>query len=393
MEGKRMRLGFQSESQPQSVILLTKIKDFTRALLSDLTNGRSPLILIDRFRSYCTLPDSNCFCASNLPCGREILTLRRKTHAHRLVVMLRVLLIVQKLLQENKHSSKRDIYYTYPSVFLDQSMVDQAINDVCILMQCSRHNLNVVSAGNGLIMGWIRFSEGGRIYDCISSPNTAHPVPVHVEEVEDIIGVALYILVVEKESVFQRLANDQFCNANHCIVITVRNPLKTLVSFATIFLCLNFIYIQGRGYPDIPTRRFLRLLVENLRLPVYCLVDCDPFGFDILTTYRFGSMQMAYDTKHLRVPEIRWLGAFPSDSERYSVPKQCLLPLTAEDKRKIEAMLLRCYLQREVPQWRLELKLILQRGVKFEIEALSVHALSFLSESYIPSKIDGKLAM
>ncbi|XP_020225143.1 meiotic recombination protein SPO11-1 isoform X4 [Cajanus cajan] len=349
MEGKRMRI--QSESQPQSVILLTKIKDFTRALLSDLTNRRSPLILIDRFRSYCTLPNSNCFCASDCPCGKEILTLSRKTHAHRLVVMLRVLLIVQKLLQENKHSSKRDIYYTYPSVFLDQSMVDQAINDICILMQCSRHNLNVVSAGNGLIMGWIRFSEGERIYDCISSPNTAHPVPVYVEEVQDIISVAHYILVVEKESVFQRLANDQFCNSNHCIVITVSNLLKTLVSFATIFLCLNSIFIQGRGYPDIPTRRFLRLLVDNLRLPVYCLVDCDPYGFDILTTYRFGSMQMAYDTKHLRVPEIHWLGAFPSDSERYSVPKQCLLPLTAEDKRKVEAMLLRCYLQREVPQW------------------------------------------
>nr|KYP73464.1 Meiotic recombination protein SPO11-1 [Cajanus cajan] len=418
MEGKRMRI--QSESQPQSVILLTKIKDFTRALLSDLTNRRSPLILIDRFRSYCTLPNSNCFCASDCPCGKEILTLSRKTHAHRLVVMLRVLLIVQKLLQENKHSSKRDIYYTYPSVFLgesfnllNQSMVDQAINDICILMQCSRHNLNVVSAGNGynmrshstlenalccqnflnnnnnnsliftflhiimtcsnvfnwLIMGWIRFSEGERIYDCISSPNTAHPVPVYVEEVQDIISVAHYILVVEKESVFQRLANDQFCNSNHCIVIT------------------------GRGYPDIPTRRFLRLLVDNLRLPVYCLVDCDPYGFDILTTYRFGSMQMAYDTKHLRVPEIHWLGAFPSDSERYSVPKQCLLPLTAEDKRKVEAMLLRCYLQREVPQWRLQLTLILQRGIKFEIEALSVYALSFLSESYIPSKIEGKLMM
>lgn len=26
----------------------------------------------------------------------------------------------------------------------DQSIVDRAINDICILMQCSRHNLNVV---------------------------------------------------------------------------------------------------------------------------------------------------------------------------------------------------------------------------------------------------------
>ncbi|XP_065629493.1 meiotic recombination protein SPO11-1-like [Quercus suber] len=138
------------------------------------------------------------------------------------------------------------------------------------------------------------------------------------------------------------------------------------------------------------TNRFLRLLIEKLCLPTYCLVDCDPYGFDILTTYRFGSMQMAYDAKQLRCPEVCWLGVFPSDSEKYCLPQQCFLPLTAEDKKKAEAMLNRCYLQREVPRWRLELELMLQRGVKFEIEALSVHSLSFLSKEYITSKIQGR---
>ncbi|CAK9148859.1 unnamed protein product [Ilex paraguariensis] len=98
---------------------------------------------------------------------------------------------------------------------------------------------------------------------------------------------------------------------------------------------------------------------------------------------------MAYDAEFLRVPGIRWIGAFPQDCERYHLPQQCLLPLTAEDKTRIEAMLHRCYLQREVSHWRLELELLLQRGVKFEIEALSVHSISFLSEEYVPSKIQG----
>lgn len=40
---------------------------------------------------------------------------------------------------------------------------------------------------------------------------------------------------------------------------------------------------------------------------------------------------------------------------------------------------------------RFELELMLQRGVKFEIEALSVQSLSFLSEEYIPSKIQSCL--
>lgn len=70
-------------------------------------------------------------------------------------------------------------------------------------------------------MGWIRFSDEGKKSDCIASPNTAHPIPVQVEEVKNILSFAEYILVVEKESVFQRLANDQFCSFNRCIVITV----------------------------------------------------------------------------------------------------------------------------------------------------------------------------
>ncbi|KAK9084628.1 hypothetical protein Sjap_025039 [Stephania japonica] len=344
--------------------LLNKIKEFTRSLVLDLCNGRSPVVTLGRYRNHCSDPTGNCGCGSDKHKGVEVISLRRDFHAHRLDVLLRVLVIVQKLLQENKHGSKRDIYYMHPSVFSDQTIVDRALNDICILLHCSRHNLNVVSVGNGLVMGWLRFSESGRTFDCLRRPSTAHPVPIYVEDVMDIVSVAKYILVVEKEAVFNRLANDRFCDTNRCIIIT------------------------GRGYPDIPTRRFLRLLVEKLRLPIYCLVDCDPYGFDILTTYRFGSMQMAYDAIFLRVPEIRWLGAFPSDSKRYQLPEQCLLPLTTDDKRKAAAMLSRCYLQ-QAPIWRSELETMLQSGVKFEIEALSVTSISLLSDEYIPSKLQG----
>jgi hypothetical protein len=33
-------------------------------------------------------------------------------------VLLRVLLVVQQLLQQNKHCSKRDVFYMYPSFFV-----------------------------------------------------------------------------------------------------------------------------------------------------------------------------------------------------------------------------------------------------------------------------------
>lgn len=88
---------------------------------------------------------------------------------------------------------------------------------------------------------------------------------------------------------------------------------------------------------------------------------------------------MAYDAKSLRLREIRWIGAFPSDSEKCLLPQQCLLPLTTEgiydrkalspsfkepdvltkvmndllDKQKARGILQRCYMERKVPYWRL----------------------------------------
>ncbi|CAL9100407.1 unnamed protein product [Musa textilis] len=348
----RMAGGRTLSSSPSD--LLQRIKGFVRSLVEDLSNDRPPSVALDRYRNYCHDPSGNCTCGSDLPNGKEIISVKKESHAYRLLVLLRVLLIIQQLLQENKHGSKRDIYYMHPALFLEQAVVDRAINDICILLKCSRQHLNVVPVGKGLVMGWLRFLEAGRKIYCINSPSTAYPIPVCLEEVE----------------VFQRLANDRFCERNHCIVITVSRKR-----------------LSGCPYKKACTE-FLCLLVQHLHLPVYCLVDCDPYGFDILMVYRFGSMQMAYDANLLRVPEISWLGVFHSDLQKYHLPDRCLLELTSDvaDKKKAEAMLLRCYLHKEAPKWRMELEVMLQNGVKFEIESLSVNSLSFLSE-YIPMKI------
>eukprot|EP01018_Ginkgo_biloba_P003655 Gb_23592 [translate_table: standard] len=96
---------------------------------------------------------------------------------------------------------------------------------------------------------------------------------------------------------------------------------------------------------------------------------------------------MAYDAKALSAPEIRWLGVFPSDCDTFHIPDRCLLPMTQTDKKKVEAMLKRCYLQQHAPEWRSQLDMMWMKGIKFEIEAISASSFSLLSENYIPSKI------
>lgn len=88
------------------------------------------------------------------------------------------------------------------------------------------------------------------------------------KEIKVFLGTSYWIIKVEP-AVFQRLANDQFCNSNQCIVITVSNFLKVLTSFTTILLCMNSIFSQGRGYPDIPTRR----CEKSLPLPLVIMLS------------------------------------------------------------------------------------------------------------------------
>ena len=78
-------------------------------------------------------------------------------------------------------------------------------------------------------------------------------------QVTDITSDAKFILLVEKDAAFMRLAEDRFYNTYPCIILT------------------------AKGQPDVATRLFLRKLRAALRIPVLALVDSDPYGLKILS--------------------------------------------------------------------------------------------------------------
>lgn len=78
-------------------------------------------------------------------------------------------------------------------------------------------------------------------------------------QVTDIMSDAKFILLVEKDAAFMRLAEDRFYNTYPCIILT------------------------AKGQPDVATRLFLRKLRAALRIPVLALVDSDPYGLKILS--------------------------------------------------------------------------------------------------------------
>jgi len=167
---------------------------------------------------------------------------------------------------------------------------------------------------------------------------------------------------VEKDAVFMRLAEDRFYNTFKCIIIT------------------------GKGQPDVATRMFLRKLKLTLQIPVLAFVDADPHGLKILSVYSSGSKNMSYDSCSLTTPDIKWLGLRPSDFERYGLPEQCLLPMSDKDTKVGQDMLKEDFILKN-PAWVAELELMLKLKQKAEIQALSSFGFQFVTQVYLPRKL------
>ena len=73
--------------------------------------------------------------------------------------------------------------------------------------------------------------------------------------------------------------------------------------------------MQGKGYPDVATRHLVKSLADGLdaSIPIVALVDCDPFGLDILSVYRYGSKGIQHENDHLATRRMKWLGLRTSE--------------------------------------------------------------------------------
>lgn len=115
-------------------------------------------------------------------------------------------------------------------------------------------------------------------------------------------------------------------------------------------------------------------------------------GIEIMATYRIGSKALAAKSNMLTVPNLKWIGLFPSDIERYAIAKSCKIALSLHDIMKANSLL--TYYETVHPdklQWHRELRCLLELGYKAEIQALNVTTMcgngSFLADYYLPNKL------
>ena len=110
---------------------------------------------------------------------------------------------------------------------------------------------------------------------------------------------------------------------------------------------------------------------------MFGLVDFDPDGLGILSTYKHGSLALAHQNSNLDAPSICWLGVRSGDIVQDSGDKTGLLKLSARDRRIAGKMLERDAFGPEgrEQEWRRELQVMLILNFKAEIQILSAGGL------------------
>jgi meiotic recombination protein SPO11 len=148
--------------------------------------------------------------------------------------------------------------------------------------------------------------------------------------------------------------------------------------------------LQAKGYPDLASRTFLRYIADAApHIPMFALVDRDPDGIGILSTYKYGSYRLAHEdvtsdgTPGLSLPNIHWLGVKrhhisrtpvgESDTDTSGMSElRGLMKLTTRDRTKAVRMLEWdvCAHEGAEQEWRHELQTMLMLNNKAEMQIL-----------------------
>ena len=151
------------------------------------------------------------------------------------------------------------------------------------------------------------------------------------------------VVVVESESMFDQLEQDDFAARYHVILTT------------------------GLGQPDMALRACLHRMTSTLGLRVYGFFDWNVWGACIATTYRFGATTTGVEAELYTFP-LEWIGLQSADVDAWQIPT---VPQTEQDRKRLAELLVLNHpgIARD-PSWCAELREMDRRGTKCEFEAV-----------------------
>lgn len=277
----------------------------------------------------------------------------------------------KKIMDQGVTTSIRDLYYalkrtiedTHENTFDSQSDSDPILEDLEAALNLLREELHLKADRKGYMAGPIVIEDSGDRINCARMGSSGWGIPSDVEPemIKFLESNAEFVLVIEKDAVWQRLNEDRFWKKHRCIIIT------------------------GKGQPARGCRRLINRLHNELRLPVYVLTDSDPWGFYIYSVIKQGSINLSFLSDRLGTPDAKFIGLTTKDVVDYAIPTNVTIKLNKGDQKRIKEMIK--YIWFKPKPWQAELRRMLKAGYKLELEALSSKGIRFITEKYLPRKI------
>lgn len=278
----------------------------------------------------------------------------------------------KQLIDEGKSTSIRGLYYllkhtipgTKEETFGDQGECDPVIEDVEVSLNALREQLHLYAQKKGDMVGEIVINDNGDRIDCARMGSGGYGIPSIVEpNVVDFVQCdAKFVLHVEKDTVWQRFNEDKFWRTHKCILT------------------------HGGGQPPRGVRRMLHRLHNELKLPVYCLLDNDPWGYYIYSVIKQGSINLAYESQRMAIPEARFIGLRSKDYEACGLTPSVTIDLNPNDIKRAKQIAAYPWFENK-REWQREIHLMLKNGFKLEVEALISKDISYVTEEYVPQRL------
>ena len=148
----------------------------------------------------------------------------------------------------------------------------------------------------------------------------------------------------------------------------------------------NCLLTHGNGQPPRGVRRLLHRLNNELKLPVYCVLDNDPWGYYIYSVIKQGSINLAHESRRMAIPDAKYLGLRSIDLERCELTDNVKIMLNDNDRKRAKQIANYPWFEKKKP-WQREFKKMLQNDFKLEVEALISKDISYVTEQYVPDRL------
>jgi DNA topoisomerase-6 subunit A len=282
-----------------------------------------------------------------------------------------------RFLQENLHTTIRGLFYQLKfslgedvdeSIFSEQAESNPLIEDLEVSLGVKREELNLNANRKGVLAGNLKVIDnfGGERQEIDASRmgRSGWAIPSDVDnEIEFVDVRAKYVIVCEKDAIWQRLNEDKFWKKENCILVS------------------------PQGQATRGTRRLIRKLADK-GLPIYVFTDSDAWGWYIYWTIKTGSINLAYIGEDVATPEAKFLGVTMADLEKYEFLKKLTIKASEVDLKRAQEMLQYEWIKKH-KEWVAELERMIKSKIKLEQDALQGPKLTFVGD-YIREKIKNK---